>query len=511
MRLLNKRLILLVFSLSIFPAVAKPVNVVLITADDLGYESVASLGNSIPDLTPNLDTFADQGVQFHRAHVNSPICQPSRANLATGLYSINSGMMGFIHMKKPSPTVMQTLSDNGYITGIIGKIHHSNPDLNYTWDFVKDRYDLDMGRNPQKYYHFIKQFLERSKKEKKPFYLMVNSHDPHRPFYDPEDPKRWGVPPSKLFTTEDVKVPGYLPDILVVREELSHYYNSIRRLDDTFGKVIQALNESGMIKNTLIMFLSDNGSAFPFAKANTYLASSKTPWLVHWPENIRGGQVDDEHFISGIDFFPTVLDALDLPIPESLDGRSFLPLMQGKKQRGRQYVYTQIDYKNSGPARPMRAVQNEKYGYIFNPWSREGAAYRNGNEGKITKAMALSNDENQLARLKMFRERVPEEFYDLERDPDCLNNLIDNPKYKNQLKAFRSRLKRWMVKHNDPALVLFENKDSPETMAKLLEHDFPKKEDLMPQAQKDGAEALRQEKSRRYKAWERRSQGMIVK
>jgi N-sulfoglucosamine sulfohydrolase len=170
------------------------------------------------------------------------------------------------------------------------------------------------------------------RRKEKPFYLMVNSHDPHRPFHIPGKPIKNAKEPSKTYTRDDVHVPGFLPDLPGVRGEISHYLNSVRRLDDNFGKTMLALKESGFDKNTLVMFLSDNGIAVPFAKCNAYLAGTHTPWIVRWPGVVREGSVDKEHFISGIDFFPTVLEAAGLSIPDGLDGFSFLPLLKGRKQ-----------------------------------------------------------------------------------------------------------------------------------------------------------------------------------
>jgi len=104
-------------------------NVLLFTADDLGYEAVGYMNEDLPDLTPNLDRFAREGMQFIHGHTTTPICQPSRSVLATGRYGNTSGMMGFVHMKQQMPTVMQTLREHGYITGILGKVRHSTPDM----------------------------------------------------------------------------------------------------------------------------------------------------------------------------------------------------------------------------------------------------------------------------------------------------------------------------------------------------------------------------------------------
>ncbi|MHC4568647.1 MAG: sulfatase family protein, partial [Planctomycetota bacterium] len=325
-------------------------NVLLFTADDLNCESVGCFGGRVPGLTPNLDAFASQGMRFENAHVTVAICQPSRGALATGRYAHNSGVMGFMHTDRDIATVMQTLRDAGYLTGILGKIKHSTPHADYQWDFAHDQKELGNGRDPDIYYRYSKEFLATCRRENKPFYFMVNSHDPHRPYHIVGKPVKGAKEPSETYEPADVAVPGFVPDLPGVRTELSYYQNSTRRLDDTFGRTMQALKESGFARNTLVMFLSDNGIAIPFAKCNAYLASTRTPWIVRWPGVAGKNAVEKEHFISGIDFFPTVLEAAGLPVPKGLDGSSFMPLLKGKKQPDRDKVFTQIDMKAGGEA-----------------------------------------------------------------------------------------------------------------------------------------------------------------
>lgn len=459
-------------------------NILLFTADDLGYEAVGCMNEGLPDLTPNLDRFAGHGIQFHHGHTTTPICQPSRAVLATGRYGNTSGMMGFIHMKKRVPTVMQVLRDHGYITGILGKVGHSTPDLDYAWDFRRDYGELGAGRSPTMYYQYSRKFFEQAGTEGKPFYLMVNSHDPHRPFHNPDKPLRKAESPTRLYLPDEVGVPPYLPDLPGVRQEISHYYNSVRRLDDTFGKVMQALRESGLEDRTLVMFLSDNGSAFPFAKANVYFASSRTPWFVRFPGVVKPGSVDRTHMVSAVDFFPTVLEAVGIPVPDGVDGRSFLPLLRGEAQPERDVVFKQVDYLIGGPARPMRAIEGKRFLYIFNPWSRDGAGYRNNNEGNTMKAMmaAAENDPTIAERIRFYRDRHPEEFYDLLKDPGCLNNLILQPEYARKVEKFRQQMEKWMIQTKDPTLTMFTHRSLPERMQEKMK-EFPSKRSLQPEAQ----------------------------
>jgi N-sulfoglucosamine sulfohydrolase len=445
-------------------------NILLFTADDLHRDSVGCFGGKVPGLTPNLDCFASQGMRFEYAHVTVAICQPSRGVLATGRYGHNSGILGFMHTDRDIPTIMETLREAGYLTGVLGKVNHSTPKADYKWDFVHDQKELGSGRDPDIYYGYCKEFFARCRREGKPFYFMVNSHDPHRPYHISGKPIKGAKEPSKTYAPGEVAVPGFVPDLPGVRQELSYYLNSTRRLDDTFGKTMRALKESGFEETTLVMFLSDNGIAIPFAKCNTYLASTRTPWIVRWPGIVKRGTIDKEHFISGIDFFPTILEALGLPIPTGLDGSSFLPLLRGKGQSGRDKVFTQIDMKAGGDAVPMRCVQDKRFGYIFNPWSDGTFWYRNNNEGLTMKAMveAATGDPYVAQRVNMFRYRALEEFYDLKHDPDCIYNLIDQPDYQNEVERMRHQLHEWMKQTHDFLLPAFENRASPEKLRSIL-------------------------------------------
>jgi len=460
---------------------ARPLCVLLLTADDLHRESVGAFGGQPAGLTPNLDRLASEGMRFDRAHVNVSICQPSRGVLATGRYGHRSGIMGFMHTDRPVPTIIETLHERGYLTGVLGKVNDSSPKADTPWDFVHDQPELGNGRDPEKYYRYSKEFFDRCRKEGKPFYFMVNSHDPHRPFHVAGRPIRGAVEPSKTYKPADVPVPGFVPDLPGVRKELSHYLNSARRCDDVFGRVLAALDESGFRDRTIVMFLSDNGIAIPFAKCNTYLTSTRTPWIVRWPGAVAPGSADREHFISGIDFFPTILDALDLPIPPGLDGRSFLPLLRGNRQEGRDRVFTQIDRKRDGDAVPMRAVQDDHFGYIYNAWSDGRHWYKNNNEGMTMRAMnrAAETDTAMAERVRMFRYRMPEELYDLQKDPNCLENLIDRPEFREQADKMRAELRRWMQQTGDPLLPAFDNRGDREKVRAVLESVYGR-DALMP-------------------------------
>jgi N-sulfoglucosamine sulfohydrolase len=436
-------------------------NILLFTADDLHAESLGTFG-STSDMTPQLDAFAKSGLVFDKAHVNVAICAPSRAVIATGLLSHNSGAMGFMQAKPGTPNVVEILQKAGYLTGVLGKVSHSTPlKKSMIWDYKFDQRDLGRGRSPQLYYQRTKTFLERCKKEKKPFYFMVNSEDPHRPFCNPDKLLKGAEMPSKVYKPSDVEVPGFVPDLPGVRAELAMYQNSTRRLDDTFGRVMEALKETGFEKNTLVVFMSDNGIAIPFAKCNTWFHATRTPMLMRLPGLIEPGMRDASHYVSEVDLLPTFLEITGAPTPDQLDGRSFLSLLRGEHQAGRDYVFTQIDSKAGGSACPMRAVQSDQFVYIYNPFSNGKYRYRNNNEGATMKAMteAAKQNEEIAQRIDLFRTRVPEELYQIANDPDCLQNLIKNPERQAALQQLQQKLEERMVETNDPLLEAFRNRE----------------------------------------------------
>lgn len=445
-------------------------NVLLFTADDLHAESVGAFAGRPQGLTPHLDRFARQALRFDRAHVNAAICAPCRAIIATGLYSHRSGAIGFVKANDGTPDVVTTLQQAGYRAGILGKYSHSTPVRSMKWDYAFDQKQLGNGRDPNLYYQRSKKFFADCRAADKPFYFMVNSHDPHRPYCNPKRLLKGAAMPSRVYRPDEVAVPGFLPDLPGVRQELAHYLNSTRRLDDTFGKVMQALRESGFADSTLVVFLSDNGIAVPFAKCNVWFHASRTPLLVRWPGVTPAGRVDRKHFVSTVDLFPTFLEVTGVKGPRDLDGRSIVPLLRGKSQNDREYVFTQIDKKAGGDPVPMRCVQNAQFGYIYNPFSDGKHRYRNNNEGLCMRAMqqAASSDPKIAARVRLFRFRVPEEFYDLAKDPDCLHNLIDRPEHQTQIAAFRQRLRQWMEATGDPMRAAFKNRDKREVVDAVM-------------------------------------------
>jgi N-sulfoglucosamine sulfohydrolase len=446
-------------------------NILLITADDMNWDAVGAYGCPVPGTTPHIDRLAAGGMRFEHAHVSIAVCQPSRSALMTGRYPHRSGGEGFFQLRTPGiPILPELLRAAGYMVGILGKVHHSTPYPDFRWDFTYDMDDLGHGRNPGLYGKYASDFLTQARAADQPFFLMLNSHDPHRPFFG-NDHTEWyeegDVPPaaapSRTFAPDDVTVPGFLAEQADVRLEIAEYYSSVRRCDDTIGAALALLCDAGCEESTIVVFLSDNGMAFPFAKTNCYLNSTRTPWIMRWPGTIQAGSCDSEHLISGIDLMPTLLDAAGVELPAGLDGESFLPVLHGRKQAGRELVFTQFHQTAGRNNYPIRCVQNQRFGYIFNPWSDGTRVFHNESQaGRTMQGMreAAESDPRVADRVEMFLHRVPEEFYDFEMDPDALHNLIDDERCAAELHSLQDQLERWMERTRDPALTAFRNRHS---------------------------------------------------
>jgi N-sulfoglucosamine sulfohydrolase len=400
----------------------------------------------------------------------------------TGRYPHRNGATGFYPVNKDVPTLQESLKAAGYHLGILGKVVHLRPAEKFPWDFQHDQGELGMGRDPSIYYRYTKEFFQQAKEAGKPFFLMANSHDPHRPFAgseaetakasgaragkkraaakaaEPADegetsaPGRY-TPPSRVYKPEEITVPGFLPDLPDVRKEMAQYYSSAHRCDQTVGEVLRALKESGLEESTLVMFLSDNGISMPFAKSNCYLTSTRTPWIVRWPGKAGADVVDEENFISGIDYMPTILEAASVPPPPGMDGRSFLPLLAGGRQDSRDRVFTCYNDTSARKPYSMRCLQTSRFGYIFNAWSDGKTRYQAEPMSGLTfKAMqeAAASQKAVADRVEMLLHRAPEEFYDFQADPDALLNLAGDPKHKDTIRQMRGELLAWMLRTADP-------------------------------------------------------------
>lgn len=446
-------------------------NFLLITVDDMNYDSVNFVrdGEKKRQLMPNLDGLKEKGMTFGSSHVTIGLSQPSRSVLMTGMYPHCNGARGFEDIKPEVKTLTQILKSDGYYNGIIGKENHISPRAQFCWDMYEHTYHDgdDFGRSPDCYYRKTKEFFEQVKEQNAPFFLMVNSHDPHRPFAGSDDELgMFGrhMPYEEIFCEEDVTVPAFVPDLPEIRKEFAQYLNSVYRADQTIGRVLQAVKEAGFQDNTVIWFLSDNGMSMPFAKANCYLNSTKSPYTVVWENHIAPGSVSDA-LVSGIDYMPTILEIAGLECPENINGKSLIPILTGEKKEQYEDIYTFFykTAKNDVTKReryfPMRCVQNKRYAYIYNGWHGQEEPYRTETMAGLSfKAMekAAETDPGIAKRVEFYLKRVREELYDYNADPQALCNLAELPEYRPMVEAFRKKMGAYMIESSDELLEKFE-------------------------------------------------------
>ena len=463
-----KRLLFILGAVLAISLYAAQPNILLLTVDDMSCDSVGVFGSKLANTTPNMDKLASQSLRFAHAHVTVGNCMPCRNVMLSGLYSHNNKVEGFYQVKDPGwPHLVDLMKRAGYFTGIRGKVSHSAPYQPYAWDADLDTLpDGSKGhiKDPKSYGISTTDGIAKAKAAGKPFCLVINISDPHKPFWSKakgggKDP----YTPSRIFKASEVPIPGFLFDDPQVREELALYYSSVRRADDCVGQVLAALKASGEADNTVVMFMSDHGMPLPFAKTQLYHHSTHTPWMVRWPGVTKAGSVDKQHMISAVDFLPTILDITGAPHPKRLDGRSYLPLLKGDTQEDRDHIIKEYN-ENAGRSRdPMRGVQTKKYLYLFNPWSNGERVFATATTGTVTyrRMVDLASSSKSLsARLDLYKHRVPEELYDVTKDPDCLINLINQPKHQAELKELRAKLDAWMVRSKDPMLEAFRKREN---------------------------------------------------
>lgn len=448
----------LLFLATALIAAARP-NLLLITVDDMNRDSVGAYGCPIKDITPNIDRLASEGIRFDRGYVNVAICQPCRAVLMTGRYPQNSGALGFDKIKPGVPSLPEALKKAGYFNSLLGKEIHVVPSRHHAFHRIDKQNDLGGGRRAGAYAEAVAASIREAREAGKPFFIMANAADPHRPFAGAKGDRYKSIPFPRKIQPQEVPVPGFLADLPDIRTELATYFQSVARADQVVGAILDELEKSGEADNTLVLFLSDHGMPFPFAKTNCYPASNLTPFIARWPGRIEADSTDEKHFVSTIDVAPTFLAAAGADPLEGADGSPLLPLFAGETQPGRNKVFTFHQKPFSGKRLPMRAVTHDNYLYIWNGWSDGKNQFRNESMSGLTfKAMKNADDPEIRARADYYLHRTREELYDLRDDPDCLHNLLDEPggKWNPRASAMTKALWHWMKDLNDPELKTFE-------------------------------------------------------
>lgn len=472
-------------------------NILLITADDMSYHSPGFAGGVAPDITPNIDRLAGESFSFQKAFATVSVCQPSRQSMLSGLYPHNYGSGGFFPMEDGTPSLPSLLRDAGYITGNINKTAHMLPEASFNWVFEAQREGYkNPGRDPEALAGAFREVINLAEEQDKPFFMVVNSSDPHRPFHgDGKGRDLNAKEPSRIYKPEEVRVPAALPDLPGIRADLAKYASSVRRLDDAVGECLKVLEDMQKVSSTLVIFTSDHGMPLPFGKFDSYLGSNHTPLLFRWPELIQKPSVDKEHLVSLMDLTPTLLELAGLPVPGNLDGESLVPFLQNRSPeqwrdsfvwlRNADIYYGSIlarRFKNEPeyqkeleaqgwvlrPDHPaagtfsrekeIRTYYDGQYGYIYNNCYREdgleigpiGVIVPYPDASMEAMKKASSGNPGVKERYTHYLLRAPEELYDWSADPGSLKNLAGNPDYTQILEASRSGLLKWMEANRDP-------------------------------------------------------------
>ncbi len=452
----------------------RPLNVLMLTVDDMNCDSVGAFGCEVSGTTPNIDTLAEDGMRFLHAHVHASSCVPSRNIMMTGRYLYNSGVEGFYGVPTEivkNPTLPEWFKANGYFVMIRGKESHSTPYYPFpAWDINFRDHGIDgNSRHPDTFYKHTREGIELAKKAGKPFFYNVNIYDPHLALYNWSPKKGPGLNrqdkdnhPSRIYTPEEIVVPGFLPDTPLVRQELAAYYSTVRRADDSVKQVITALKDEGVYDDTVIVFFSDHGMPFPFAKTAMWYHSTHTPLIVRWPGVTESGTVDDEHVLGVVDLFPTLAEGLGLKPPDGLDGLPFVDLLRGGSQKNRKYVYTMYEENVGGNRQPTRSVISKTHGYIFSPWSDGERQFATATRGMAStreiKRLADAGDEKMQQRYDLFLHSTPEQFYDYANDPDALDDLVGDPEEASRIQTYRKAMTHFMETSSDPLLGIFKDR-----------------------------------------------------
>ncbi|MEO1235873.1 MAG: sulfatase [Planctomycetota bacterium] len=457
-------------------AVDRP-NVVVFTVDDMDYTSVNALGNPMLGLTPHMDRLVREGTTFTNAHVTTPACAPARQSMMTGKYPHTNGSYGFIRIDPDVTSLTDLLGERGYLRGSIGK---GGAYGGFAWDAI-EHFLPNYGRTAEHHVAATREMLDRAERAGKPFYLGINTTDPHRPFpnsrqmHDWINQRRqnhpdWDNPPEPkfpAFTTADEAHPiPYVPDLPDIHREIAEYYTATRRADHILGEVLTVFEERGLLDDTLFIFFSDHAASLPKGKNNLYKHSTQTPLIVRWPGRVDADVRHDASMVSTLDLMPTILEAAGVASPSDLDGRTLWPLLRGETQPGRESVLTTINFKQPGNSvYPTRAVTTTRYSYIVNFWADGRRKDSENHHGLSMRAIerAAAHDPEMAALAEFLRYRrvdgryVREELYDLGQDPWSKRNLAADPAHVELLERMRGRMAAQMRATSDPLLQAFRD------------------------------------------------------
>ncbi|MEM8899331.1 MAG: sulfatase-like hydrolase/transferase [Bacteroidota bacterium] len=486
---------------------SKRPNILLAISDDQSFAHTSFAGCSFVQ-TPAFDQIAREGIYFSHAFVSSPGCAPSRSSILTGRYPWQNEEAGghqtlFPQKIKVLPDVLE---EGGYFVGYTGKGcspfnwrdsgRSRNPAGN-PYNRISYQPDSlpDIGISRIDYSKNFENFLDE-KPDASPFFFWFGAFEPHRPF-------QAGIGQAYGKKLESVEVPAFLPDATEVRGDLLDYAVEIEWFDHHLEKMIEILKEAGEYENTLIIVTSDNGMAFPAAKANGYEYGIHVPLAISWPEAIKEGRRVEE-LVSLTALCPTLLEVAGIQTHSmsSFSSTSLFPILTEtdpeRLVEGASAVFASRERHSSSRwnnlGYPMRIIRTANYLFIWNIYPERWPAgapqmlnpddprqrrplYGLGENGENLEQAFFDIDacpakdflieqHTDSSIFPFFQlamgKRPAEELYHISKDPFCLNNLANEPDMSETKEALRKQLMQFLRETSDPRIVgptpdVFEN------------------------------------------------------
>lgn len=434
---------------SSFAAEQRP-NFIVCIADDVSFDDFGCCGSKTAR-TPFIDALAARGMKFTEAFLTASSCSPSRSSIITGRYPHNNGPAAELHQPIAAhlPWLPAVLRENGYHTAIVGKNHMTRVNAKVgaeTWDLIDPGVTPDNHGAESKWTGTI-----RNRPRNKPFFFWFASLDAHRDWdADKEwDESRYGP----KHRPQDITVPPFLADDEATRADLASYHNEITRFDCFVGQVSEALAAQGILDNTLILILADNGRPFPRAKTRLHDSGMKTALVAHWPAGIAKAGSACASLVSVIDIAPTFLEAAGVKAPPSFQGVSFLPLLKDPQAVTRRHAFSEHnwhDYEAHG-----RSLRSEGWLYIRNQrptlaWQGPADSVRSPSHDSL-KALRDANKLTPAQADVFLAPRPTEELYLTASDPLQLQNLAANPAHAETKARLAALLDQWTAETGDTA------------------------------------------------------------
>lgn len=449
-------------------------NVLLAIADDWSYGHASAYGCEWVE-TPSFDRLASEGILFRNAYTPNAKCAPSRATILTGRYSWQLEEAGNHMAIFPAKFggYVERLAADGYFAGYTGKGWGpgiANDAEGRPRAITGKAYASQKAVPPAKgishndYAANFRDFLG-DVPDDTPWVFWYGTTEPHRG-YEFKSGVRLGKQLSDI-----ERVPDYWPDTEMVRHDMLDYAIEVEHYDTHLGRILDALEESGQLNNTLIVATSDHGMPFPRVKGQAYLDSNRIPMAIRWPQGIQaaGRTVDD--FVDFADLAPTFLQAagVDRPGPsmQPISGRSLFDIFGSEKSgtviAERDHVLVgkerhDIGRPNAG-GYPIRGIQQGGWLYLRNyetdrwPAGNPETGYLNC-DASPTKSLILTQRRDGQTHFwdLCFGKRPAEELYDLSSDPDCVINLANHPEQASVKSKLATRMTELLKQQGDPRM-----------------------------------------------------------